>query len=245
MKKKIKLKKLIILLFAIISLCGLIYSGYNIFIWKKSIDKNTSIKEKIEESITIIENEDTYKYEIDFASLKKENPDTVAYLKVNNTNIDYIIVRGNDNNYYLKHNFYKEYNVAGWIFSDYKNKFDGTDKNIVIFGHNMKDGSMFGTLTNILNKAWQENKDNLQVVLATEKGTSLYEVFSVYSILPEEYYINTEFTNDDEYSKFLKKIKNRSVYNYDVDITSSDNILTLSTCTGNGKKRIVLHARKI
>ena len=86
-----------------------------------------------------------------------------------------MVVNGNDNSYYLKHNFNKEYNIAGRIFSDYHNKFDETDKNIVIFGHNTKDGSMFGTLKNVLDKSWQENRDNLEIILITEIGHLLDE----------------------------------------------------------------------
>ena len=147
--------------------------------------------------------------------------------------------------YYLKHNFNKEYNIAGWIFADYHNKFDETDKNIVIFGHNTKNGSMFGTLKNVLDKSWQENKDNLEITLVTEKEQYKYQVFSTYSITPEDYYINTIFNSDDEYSKFINKIKSRSNYDYNIEVDSSDKVLTLSNCIGDGKKRVVLHAKLI
>lgn len=247
MKKKRRLKKWVIIVLIIICLSGVIYSSYNILNWKKSINKNDEIKEKIDEFINIKEDaiNEEEKYKIDFKTLKEQNPDIVAYLKVNNTNIAYTVVKGIDNSYYLTHNFNKEYNVIGWIFADYKNKFDGTDKNIVIFGHNIKDGSMFGTLKNALNKEWQENKDNLQITLVTEKDVSLYQIFSTYSIEPEDYYINTEFKNDEEFTNFLKKIKARSNYDYSVDIDTNDTILTLSTCTANGTKRVAVHAKKI
>ena len=71
-------------------------------------------------------------YIIDFSSLKEQNPDTVAYIQANNMNIDYIVVKGENNQYYLNHNFEKKCNVAGWIFGDYHNLFDGTDRNIII-----------------------------------------------------------------------------------------------------------------
>ena len=68
----------------------------------------------------------------------------------------------------MRHYFYKEYNRAGWIFANYINKFDGTDKNISIFGHNMRDNSMFGTMNNMLTADWQNNEENMTVVLATK-----------------------------------------------------------------------------
>ena len=247
-KLKPKYRNIIIILFVLLCIFGVIYSLINIINWKKDVDDNDKIQEKIEDNITIIEpieEEQEVKYEIDFKSLKETNKDTIAYVKVNNTNIDYVVVKGNDNSYYLKHNFEKKWNVAGWIFADYHNKFDETDKNIIIFGHNTKDGSMFGTLKNILNKEWYENEENHKVVLVTEKETYYYQVFSSYSIKPEDYYINTDFKNNDEFDKFIKKLKSRSVYDYGIDVSGEDKILTLSSCIGDGTKRVVLHAKLI
>ena len=126
---------------------------------------------------------------------------------------------------------------------DYRNKLDGTDKNIVIFGHNTRDGSMFGTLINTLKKEWYEKEDNHIIVLVTEEKTYKYQVFSTYSIVPEDYYIKTSFNNKWEYSRFVQKIKERSIYDYGVKVDRYDKILTLSSCIGEGEKRVVLHAK--
>ena len=238
-----KILNILVIIFSIICLIFAIYSIFNIIHWKKDVTNNKDIIEKLKENITIEEEKDSYN--IDFESLKKQNNDTVAYLKVNGTNIDYIVVKGNDNSYYLKHSFNKEYNIAGWIFADYHNKFDGTDKNLIIYGHNTKNGSMFGTLKNILDKNWQENKDNLKIILVTENGQYEYQVFSTYSIIPEDYYINTEFKNNTEFDKFVKTLKSRSVYDYGLEISGEDKILTLSSCIGDGSKRVVLHAKLV
>ena len=241
-KRKLKLRNIATILFFLLCLFGVIYSLINIINWKKDVDNNKEIKEKVKKNITIDENGS---YNIDFESLKKQNEDTIAYLKVNGTNIDYVVVEGNDNSYYLKHNFNKEWNIAGWIFSDYRNKFDENDKNIIIYGHNTKDGSMFGTLTNVLERSWQENKDNLEITLITEKGQYKYQVFSTYSIIPEDYYITTDFNTSEDYTKFINTIKSRSNYNYNIEVDSNDKILTLSSCIGDGKKRVVLHAKLV
>ena len=244
-KRKIKL--LIIIVF-IICLIIAIYSSYRIITWKHDVNKNKEIQKEIKDKIKVVEkeiNDEDKKgeYDIDFKPLKEQNSDTVASIKVNGTNIDYIVVKGSDNSYYLNHNFNKEYNIAGWIFADYRNKFDETDKNIVIFGHNTKDGSMFGTLKNILNRDWYENNNN--VTLITENGIYYYQVFSIYSIKPEDYYINTEFKNNDEFDKFIKTLKSRSIYDYKIEVSGEDKILTLSICIGDGTKRVVLHAKLI
>lgn len=183
--------------------------------------------------------------EINFEKLKSQNSDTVFYLKVNNTNISYPVVKYSDNNYYLNHSFDKSKNSAGWLFADYKNKLDGTDKNIVVYGHNRRDGSMFGTLKNILNKEWYDNTDNMDIVYMGIRGKHIYKVFSIYKIENEDYYITTQFNNDSEYKKFLTTIKSRSIKDFNVEISETDSILILSTCANNNKYRVVLHAKRI
>ena len=246
MRKRRRLKTWVVIVFIIICLGISLYSFAKIVKWKKDIDSNNKIKEIMVESVIIKEEDNKEKeYEVDFSKLKEQNSDTVAYLKVNGTNIDYVVVKGSNNEYYLNHNFNKSYNVAGWIFADYRNSFDKTDKNIIIYGHNMMDGSMFGTLHKIFDSSWYQNKENLQIIFITAEEKYKYEVFSTYMIKPEEYYINTAFNNDEEYYEFLKTISRRSYYNYNVNLTKEDKILTLSSCNGDGSKRIVLHAKML
>lgn len=241
MKKSKKKPNLIIYIIMAICLCMACISIYKIMNWYNDINRNNEIKENINKQI--IEKDD--KYEIDFAKLKQENKDIVAYLKVNGTNIDYVVVQGNDNDYYLHHNLKKEYSIAGWIFATYQNKLDDTDKNIVVFGHNMRDGSMFGSMKNILKENWYNNEENLKVTFITEKGSYTYQVFSVYQIKVEDYYIKTSFSSDEEFKTFINTIKNRSIKNFKTEVTEKDSILTLSTCSATGKERVVLHAKKI
>lgn len=249
-KVKRRLKPWVIITLSIIFLTCVIYSSCQVITWKQHVDENEKILESIEDKIIIIEpeieeKEQDTEYQIDFKSLKEQNSDTISYVKVNGTNIDYIVVKGKDNSYYLKHNFEKKWNVAGWIFADYHNKFDESDKNIIIFGHNTRDGSMLGTLKNTLNENWYKNKENHKIVLVTEYGTYFYQVFSTYSIKTEDYYINTEFDNNDEFDKFVKELKSRSVYDYGIEVSGEDKVLTLSSCIGDGSKRVVLHAKLI
>ena len=250
-KEKIRKKSLFLFITIIFFIILLIISCIKIISYLNDNYRNKKIQENIiQNSITVIKSdsknkEQEVKYYVDFKSLKEQNSDIVSYLKVNGTNIDYIVVRGNDNNYYLKHNYEKKWNVSGWIFSDYRNKFDNTDINIVIFGHNTRDGSMFGTLKNVLSEEWQNNEDNLKIVLVTEKDTLYYQVFSTYCISPEEYYIKTEFKDTKEVGEFIDKVKARSNHDYNVEVKSNDRILTLSSCIGDGTKRVVLHAKLI
>lgn len=241
MKKKISISKILYRLVVIALLFLCVFSLYKICMWKKDNHNNKIINESLHKHIV----KKDEKYNINFEALEEKNPDTIGYINVNGTNIDYIVVKGNDNNYYLNHNFNKEKNISGWIFLDYENKLDGTDKNIIIYGHNTADNSMFGTLKDTLDEKWYLNKDNLKIMFITKKGTTYYEVFSNYKIDPEDYYLTKSFNNDEEYLEFIKEIKNRSIYNYNVDVLKDDQILTLSSCANLGKKRVVVHAKRI
>ena len=223
----------------------LIYSGTKIVIWYMNNQNNKKISDEIAEFVTVDETKEDEKYAVDFEKLKEKNSDVVAWLKVNGTNIETTVVKTTDNDYYLTHNFNKEYNSAGWIFADYKNKVDGTDKNIVIYGHNMRDDSMFGSLKWVINEDWYNNEDNKYITLITENETQVYEVFSVYQIEKEDYYIQTNFNTEKEFNTFAQTIKKRSKKDFNVDVNENDNILTLSTCANNNKYRVVLHAKKI
>ena len=242
MKQKARIRSWIIIFFMILCLCGMIFSLYNIIMWKIHVNDNKDIKDEIDDVITIDEQKDVY--EINFNDLKGINPDVVGYIKIKNTDIGYAVVKGNDNAYYLKHNIKKEYNIAGWIFADFNNKVDGTDKNLVIYGHDTKDGSMFGTLHNLLNKDIQEKNEN-EIIFITERETSFYQIFSTYIIEPEDYYINTVFSTDQEYNNFLSKVKSRSNYDYKVNVGSDDKVLTLSTCYNDKGVRLVLQAKLV
>lgn len=239
-KKKTNIPSIILMCFFIILL---LYSGTKIVIWYINNQNNKKISDEIAEFVTVDETkEDDEKYVVDFEKLKEKNSDVVAWLKVNGTNIETTVVKTTNNDYYLTHNLNKEYNSAGWIFADYKNKLDGTDKNLVIYGHNMRDNSMFGSLKWVINEDWYNNEDNKYITLITEKKTQIYEVFSVYQIEKEDYYIQTNFNTEKEFNTFAQTIKKRSKKDFNVDVNENDNILTLSTCANNNKYRVVLHA---
>ncbi len=183
---------------------------------------------------------------VDFSSLLKRNPDTVAWIQVNNTNINYPVVQTNNNSDYLVTAFNGKSNQAGWIFADYRNNMKSFDRNTIIYGHSRLNKTMFASLVNVLNKSWYTNKSNHIIKLSTPIENTMWQVFSVYKIKAESYYITTYFANDSEYQNFLNTIKSRSIYDFNVDLSADDKILTLSTCSdAAGSGRIVLHARLI
>lgn len=214
-----------------------------LYLMKSSKDDskiNFQIEQELEKNIHI---NDEDNIDIDFTELKKTNNDTVGYLEVPSTNTKYVVVKGNDNEYYLKHNFNKKYNIAGWIFADYRNKVDGADQNLVIFGHDTYDGTMFGSLAKLLKEDSIKDKDNLIINFITDTGRKKYKIFSIYTIKPEKFYITTDFENN-EFEKFKKTIKERSIYKIDINIENKS-IITLSTCQNHGVKRLAIHAIEI
>ena len=240
------IKKIIITIIFFIFVLIMIISGIKIFEWLQENKKNKEIIDELKNTVSIDENiGNVNKYNVDFKALKQKNSDTIAWLKVNGTDIEYPVVKTTNNDYYMTHSFDKNYNTAGWVFIDYKNKLDGTDNNMVIYAHNRRDGSMFGTLKNILTQEWQNNKENFIIPFITENEKSEYQVFSVYEIEKEDYYITTNFATNSEFQEFINKIKARSEKDFNIDVTTNDSILTLSTCADNNKYRVVLHAKKI
>lgn len=221
----------------------LIISIKKISSWQNDNEKTKETKEKIIENNIIVEENNVVK--VDFESLKKINNDIIGYIKVYGTNIDNVFVKHTDNSFYLNHSFDKTYNDAGWIFANYKNNFDGNDRNITLFAHARLDGSMFGTLKKTLKEDWQNNNDNLIIDFITENEESKYQVFSTYRIKVEDYYIESDFNNDSEFLSFINTLKQRSNKDYGVEVNSTDKILTLSTCDINNNYRIVLHAKKL
>lgn len=251
-----------------LTLCILIITICIVLLFKWIIDSNNTKKEiqEIAEQTEIEKKPDTeqtelinppkeesdYWYyikmnflEVDFTNLLQTNPDTVGWVKVENTNINYPVVQTTNNSYYLTHSFKKEKNQAGWIFMDSRNDSQNLDKNTVIYAHNRYDSTMFGTLKNVLTDQWLNNKNNYVIRYSTPTENSLWQVFSVYTITKENYYISTSFDSEDKYQEFLNTIKNRSVYKFNTLIDTNDQVLTLSTCKDNSGNRIVLHAKLI
>lgn len=178
------------------------------------------------------------------ASLLTVNKDTVGWLKLNNTNIDYPIVQYTDNKYYLKKNYYHENDKAGWVFMDYRNDPKVLNKNTIFYGHNyLSSGIMFGTLGNALKKDWYTKPENQIIEFNTLYESMKWQIFSIYRIDVTTDYMKTTFDNDEEWLQFANMLKNRSINDFGIEIKPEDKIISLSTCIGaNNQQRLVVHA---
>jgi sortase B len=179
-----------------------------------------------------------------YQPLLEINEDVVGWIKIPNTSIDYPVLQANDNEYYLNRDIYRKKNRAGSIFMDYRIKLDGRDKHIILYGHHMRDGTMFKDLIKYKNKDFFYKNNVIQFDTLYEEIK--WEVFSVYITGTDFNYIKTRFNTPAEYENFLTTIKNKSLFPTDVVLTANDQILTLSTCTYEyDDARFVVHARRV
>lgn len=268
-KKKLILKKHFVVLFLLFFIFLSLFSSYNIIRW--AIDaKNTEKQiEEIHEIVEIKEITDSTETEIvnpskeevkkenpywdyikmnlinvDFTNLKEKNNEIVGWIQVSGTNINYPFVQTDNNTYYLKKDFNKKYNSAGWVFMDYRNDLKTLNQNTILYAHGRIDGTMFGSLKNIFKSNWYNNKNNHVVKLSTEYQNTMWQVFSVYRISETSDYLEINFNDNEKYVNFLNMLQDRSELNFDVSLNEEDKILTLSTCYKEND-RVVLHAKLI
>ncbi|MBQ3414386.1 MAG: class B sortase [Clostridia bacterium] len=245
--KNLKFSHFILWLFRLVCIGIMCYSGFKIYTWHKENVENDKLKNSFQNTITeekvIVDGRNAYKLNIDFEELLKRNSETVGWIKVNNTNIDYPIVRHNDNEYYLTHNFENSYNSSGWIFLDYRNNSEILDKNTIIYGHNRLNDSMFGTLKNALDSSWCDNYENRYISFSTTTNNYVAQIFSIYKIDVNTLSVPNNFKDNEDYNKYLEDITSKSYYNFETTVDTSNNILTLYTCGDNSNYRVIVHAK--
>lgn len=180
---------------------------------------------------------------IDFQELKKQNEDIYAWITIEGTNVDYPVLQNpEDDSLYIHHGIDKEYLFAGAIYSEMKNKKDFSDFNTILYGHNMKDGSMFASLHNYRDEEFF--KKNREIVVYTPEHIFRYEIFAVYSFDNRHILNSFDFTTEKGRSDYLEEVYNvRSMDAHFLDerkVTGKDKIITLSTCIGRDDSRYLV-----
>ena len=180
---------------------------------------------------------------VDFEILQENGPDIIAWLTLPDTAVNYPVTQAEDNDYYLRHLYDGTYNKAGCLFADYENKKDFSDRNTIIYGHNMRDGSMFASLNEYKEQSYYDSHP--QMYLVTPDGGYLCDIFAAFEAKPKESGSDTspwrmEWKDDGAYTTWLSVMADRSVVETDVTVTSSDKVLTLSTCTPGGASRFIV-----
>ena len=168
------------------------------------------------------------------------NEDYIGWIEIEGTNINYPMVLGNNNEYYLRHNFRRRNIRHGAIFMDYRNKPDYSDNHTVIYGHSMRDGTMFRALDKYKNQSFIDGHEYISI--RTLKGYRTYRIFSVYLVDATRTGLEIPANNRDVQS-LISFYKSQSRYRIDTDTSDADHILSLVSCNydiDNG--RIILHA---
>ncbi|GGE79499.1 SrtB family sortase [Priestia taiwanensis] len=212
---------------------GIIYSVSSILVNMKYYHESAKVYEGIREVYT------KQQYDSNSKLLENINQDYIGWLSIGDTEIDYPVVQSVDNNFYLSHNFYKNKDFAGAIFMDYRNIMDDLDKNVILYGHNMKDGSMFGSLKNYLDIDYYSLHKRIK--LEFQDNDYEFEIFSVYTTTNTDW-MNPHFSSQDQ-KNHLKQLENQSEVKTDVEVTEDDMILTLATCTVDDDERLIVHAK--
>ncbi len=174
----------------------------------------------------------------------------IGWINVHGTRIDYPVVQANDNEYYLNHNYKGERDSYGSIYMDFRNVSVERDDNIIIYGHKIRDGSMFSDLERYTNEGtyqeYFENNDTITLDLNGERTT--WEIYSAYvvNLDSENYHLYTIFKDREKYKGFLEESKERSLIKNNIDITEDDTVISLVTCNfWYDNARVIIHGKLI
>lgn len=241
----------------IIAIAVFFYAAYNLYHIYTEYKKGTDEYNSIEEMAVTERDPDTTEIagpdaepkpplNVDFDKLRSVNEDVIGWIYVDALpDISYPIVQGTDNQTYLHQTYEKNYNFAGTIFADYENARDFSDYNTLVYGHNMKNGSMFGHLKKFSEDQSLYDNDKYFWILTPDKNYR-YEIISAYTtgVNSDTY---TLFKGPgEEFEEYLKRIKSYSeIKTDDTELTIKDKIVTLSTCTGNESTRFVVQGKRV
>lgn len=179
-------------------------------------------------------------FTVDFDALKEVNSDVVGWIRFENMDISYPIVHGTDNDYYLTHTFDKQAIKCGSIFMEAENAADFSDDNTFIYGHNMKDKSMFAKLNQFKDE--QIYKENPEFLIYTESGIYRYSIFSCYVADVSWDSFTYQFGSEEQYGQWLQTVKGRSIYETGITPGQDQKTVTLMTCTSGGDHyRFLVH----
>ncbi len=208
------------------------YSETNPQAQETIVSESSSGETEAEQNQNFVTRED-----IDFDVLQALNPDIYAWIEVPGTNIDYPIVQHEeDNTYYLTHTIEHQETVAASIFTENYNSKDFEDHHTVIYGHNMKNGTMFRTLHNFEDYDFFE--EHREIIIYLPEGTKYYKIFAAYTY-DNRHLLHSYYCEEAEsFQKYLDEVFSIKDFNAfidrEIEVTGEDRIITLSTCVNSG-----------
>lgn len=236
----------------VVAVAMFLFSAYQLFTIYSEYSKGDKEYEEIISEAIVIEEPKTEEVkvhttlQVDFEKLQKINKDAVAWIQFDEPKkISYPVVKGANNDKYLKTTFEGKSNSSGAIFMDTNNSADFSDRNTFIYGHNMKNGSMFGQLRKYKTKAFYE--ENPYFYIYTPDGKEVkYQVFAVCIVEDTSRSYNKYYDNDEEYLDYLKFLQSIARYDTGVELTAQSQIVSLSTCTNvTDTQRLLVHGVKV
>ena len=251
---------LIGILGVILILGAVIYLGSVFVAYQKSASEYDALEEVVFAKTEVFENETeeiTEKTEVEeklpltaeekeilagIEKLREENPNVIGWIKFDNLELSYPVMQGEDNDYYLNHTFSGEKNAAGSIFMEAANTADFNDSHTIIYGHNMKNRSMFGSLKTYKTEDFYPGNEYFTVY--TPDKVYRYEIFAYYDISMYGEIYSVQFKPGELFQEILDNMCRRSYYDTGVRPESTDKIITLSTCSTEGN-RFVVNAKRI
>lgn len=250
-KSNNKFKKLLLLLLVIIFIFSIGYMFYYIYNNNKNKKDSTDILNEVKIDSTQVTEEKSEKM-LKLEELQKENNEIIGWLEIEGTNINYPVLQGTDNEFYMKNNYKKEKSKDGSIFLDKSYNWDIPSSNLLLYGHNNKNGIMFQDLLKYKNEDFY--KEHTKIKFTTNKEDNVYEIISVFysrvyyksekNVFRYYYFVNAN--NEQEYNDFVNDAKKSSIYDTGVNANYGDQLLTLSTCEYSQEDgRFVVVAKKI
>ena len=233
-KKKRKLTKFgRILSDIVIVVCLIIagFSGWNLYKELHEYQESKETYEKLTPSV-VIENPDTNEVDtaplFDWEKLKGINGDFVGWIRLDDSTVDYPFVQGTDNEYYLRHLFDGTYNNSGCVFMDVNNNRDFSDKNTILYAHNMKNGTMFASIEKYKDASYYDGHKVIHIY--TEATT--YDVYPVAGIVTDgqDDYVRTSFNDDNDFMSYVNRFVSSSTFTSEQSIETTDRMIMLSTC---------------
>lgn len=203
-------------------------------------------REALLDESTSAEETDDYVIRPQFHDLHAVNENIVGWVTVDGTKLDNPILQAEDNDFYLNRNFKDQYSRAGSVFMDHRNDLMNLGKNTIIYGHAMRNDTMFGSLKKYADQAYTD--EHAMIYFDTLYESYDIEVFAAYETTIDFYYIETDFSSNEDFAEFIDEVNEKSVIDMDVTVNPEDQILTLSTCNNsvNSKdKRYVVHGKLV
>lgn len=221
----------------LIGICvvAIIFSGFQLYRLWSEYHKGQKEYEGLQDYINVDDKDPDQKQDdkggiqVDFSELKKINSQVIAWLYGKDTKINYPVVQAKDNEYYLKHTFEKQINSSGCLFVDCKNAADFTDDNTIIYGHHMKNGTMFAGLAKYKEQTYYD--DHKTMLLKTPEKEYKVNIFAGYVTDEDDDVWTLAFGTEAKKEKWLAKRKKKSCFTSAVTPKIDDTILTMSTCS--------------